>query len=101
MSTSRQRQGSTAVTDAQQQTSKGPDKPHGPKYTLDIEGTEHPWNEDTITVPQIRQLGSIPADQQIQEIDLKDNTERTLSETEIVTLKPGKGFAKKVRFQRG
>lgn len=88
------------MTDTQQQGSKRPEA-RGPKYVLDIEGTEHPWNEDTITVPQIRKLGSIPPDQQIQEIDLKDNTERTLSETEIVTLKPGKGFAKKVRFQRG
>jgi hypothetical protein len=72
-----------------------------PKYTLDIEGTDYPWDSDTITVPQIRELGSIPSDQQTQEIDLKENTERTLSETEVVKLKPGQGFAKKVRFQRG
>jgi hypothetical protein len=78
-----------------------PDDKHGPKYTLDIEGTNFPWDQDTITVPQIRELGSIPADQQIQEVDLQDNTERTLTETAIVTLKPGQGFAKKVRFQRG
>ena len=52
-------------------------------------------------MPELRELGSIPSDQQIQEIDLAENTERTLGEDEIVTLKPGKGFAKKVRFQRG
>ncbi len=77
------------------------DKTIGPKYTIDVEGTPYPWDDDTITVQEIRGLAGIPLDQQIQEVDLQDNTERTLSETEIVKLKPGQGFAKKVRFQRG
>jgi hypothetical protein len=72
-----------------------------PKYALDIEGTEYSWNEDSITAPQIRELAGIPDDQPIQEIDLKDNTERTLSEAEVVMVKPGHAFSKKVRFQRG
>jgi hypothetical protein len=72
-----------------------------PEYLVDIEGVDHPWKSGTITVPQLRTLGSIPSDQQMQEVDLKHNTERTLPEDEVVTLKPGKGFAKKVRFQRG
>ena len=72
-----------------------------PKYLLDVDGTEYPWNEDTVTAAQIRELAGIPDDQPIQEIDLKDNTERTLSETDVITLKPGQGFSKKVRFQRG
>jgi hypothetical protein len=72
-----------------------------PKYVLDIEGTEYSWNEDSITAAQIRELAGVPDDQPIQEIDLKDNTERTLSEAEVVMLKPGQGFSKKVRFQRG
>lgn len=74
---------------------------HGPKYLIDIEGTDYPWDGDTITVPQIRELGSIPSDQQIQEVNLQENTERTLVEDEVETIKPGHGFAKKVRFQRG
>lgn len=78
-----------------------PDDQHGAKYLIDIEGTVYPWDSDTITVPQIRELGSIPSDQQIQEVNLQDNTERTLGEDEIETIKPGHGFAKKVRFQRG
>ena len=78
-----------------------PDTKHGPEYSIDIEGTLHPWNADTITVPQIRELGGIPADQQVIEIDLADNSERTLAETAVVEVKPGKGFSKKVRFQRG
>lgn len=35
------------------------------------------------------------------EINLEDNTERTLDEREVVELKPGHGFAKKVRYKRG
>lgn len=78
-----------------------PDKPHGPKYTINIENTEYSWEKDTIRVPEIRELAGIPADQQIQEIDLETQEERTLAEDEVVELKPGKGFSKKIKFQRG
>ncbi len=73
----------------------------GPKYLLDIEGGKYPWDEDTITVPQIRQLGGLPADQPVIEVDLHAGTERQLSENEIVELRPGLGFSKKVSFKRG
>jgi hypothetical protein len=72
-----------------------------PKFIVNIEGTEHPWAENTISVTEIRALGNIPADQQIIEVNLDDGTERTLAEDERVQLKRGHGFAKKVRFQRG
>jgi hypothetical protein len=74
---------------------------NGPKYLINIEGTDYPWETATITVPEIRELGHIPSDQQIQEINLETQEERTLGEDEIVTLQPGKGYSKKVRFQRG
>jgi hypothetical protein len=73
----------------------------GPKYLLDIEGKKYPWDEDTITVPQIRQLGGLPADQPVIEVDLHAGTERQLGEHEIVELRPGLGFSKKVSFKRG
>lgn len=73
----------------------------GPKYLLDIEGKKYPWDEDTITVPQIRQLGGLPADQPVIEVDLHAGTERQLAEDEIVELRPGLGFSKKVSFKRG
>lgn len=82
-------------------TPKPDNNDHGPKYFVDIEGTKFPWDRDTISVSDIRDLGGIPGDQQIQEIDLEDNTEVTLAETAVVEIKPGHGFAKKVRFQRG
>lgn len=72
----------------------------GPKYYLDIEGREYPWNEDTISVPQIRELGNLPANLPVIEID-PDNNERTLAENEVIILKPGHRYGKKVRYKRG
>lgn len=73
----------------------------GPKYFVNLEGAEYPWDRETITVPEIRALAGWDTSQPIVEVNLDDNTERTLAEHETVTLKPGHGFAKKVKFQRG
>jgi multiubiquitin len=72
-----------------------------PKYEIDIEGSLFPWDGDTITVPQLRDLADVDQTQQMIEVDLKDNTERTLAEDEVIRLKPGKGFGKKIRYKRG
>jgi hypothetical protein len=73
----------------------------GPKDTLDIEGKKFPWEEDTNTVAQIRDLGGLPTDVPVIEVDLQAGTERQLSENEVVELRPGLGFSKKVSFKRG
>ncbi len=73
----------------------------GPKYDVNIEGTIHPWNEPTISISQIETLGNIAPGQGVVEVNLKDNTERTLEPGEVVTLQPGLAFAKKVLFKRG
>jgi len=80
------------------QENKG--NPQGPKYFVEIEGTEYEWHKETITVPEIRQLGNLPQDLPVIEVD-PDNNERTLAEDEVVTLKPGHRFGKKVRYKRG
>lgn len=72
----------------------------GPKYFLDIEGREMPWYQDTITTEQIIELGGWDSSQGVILID-KDNNERTLQPHEVVEIKPGHGFSKKVRFKRG
>lgn len=72
-----------------------------PTYEVNIEGQIYEWERDTITVPELRQLAGYAADQQMLEVDLKDNSERVLDEGETIELKPGKGFAKKVAFKRG
>lgn len=71
------------------------------QYLIDIEGTDYEWERSTITVAEIRQLGNLTGDQPVVELNLKENTERELREDEVVTLKPGRGYARKVRYQRG
>lgn len=70
------------------------------KFELDIEGTLKPWEDSTITTEQLVALGGWELSQGVILID-KDNNERTLQPSEIVELKPGLGFSKKVHFKRG
>ena len=72
----------------------------GPKFKIDIEGTLYDWDRDTITTEEIIQLGGWDPSQGAIVID-KDNNERTLQPGEVVELRPGLGFSKKVRFKRG
>jgi hypothetical protein len=83
-----------------QVTEKEKEKQAGPKFRIDIEGTLHDWDRDTITTEEIAQLGGWDTSVGVIEID-KDNNERTLAPGAVVELKPGQGFAKKVKFKRG
>jgi hypothetical protein len=76
------------------------EKGKGPKFFLDIEGVEKPWDKDTITTEEIITLGGWDASQGAILID-KENNERTLKTGEVIELKPGMGFSKKIRFKRG
>jgi hypothetical protein len=76
-------------------------KTHEPTYTVNVEGVDHSWSRPTITVDEIRELGGFAVTDQVIEVDLKDNSERTLSEGQVVEVKPGMGFGKKVKFKRG
>jgi hypothetical protein len=70
------------------------------KFFLDLEGVLKPWDKDTITTEEIIALGGWDPSQGAILID-KDNNERTLAPGEVVELKPGMGFSKKIRFKRG
>jgi hypothetical protein len=70
------------------------------KYHLDIEGVLKDWDEDTITTEQIIALGGWDASQGAIMID-DENQEHTLKPGQIIEVKPGMGFSKKVRFKRG
>jgi len=72
----------------------------GPKFTLDIEGRLIQWDENTISAEKIAELGGWDFSQGVVVIDA-DNVERQLQAGEIVELKPGMGFSKKVHFKRG
>jgi hypothetical protein len=73
----------------------------GPKYVVNVEGIDHDWPSPTITAADIRILGGFAPTDPVIEVDLKDNSERTLSEDEVVDIKPGVGFGKKIEFKRG
>lgn len=72
----------------------------GPKYLLDIEGKQIPWDSDTITPEKIAELGGWSMDQGVIEID-KDQNEITLTPGQQVQVKPGHGFSKKIKWKRG
>lgn len=78
-----------------------PGENQGPKFFLDIEGEQKAWDKETITTEEVAALGGWDISQGVILIDMKDNTERTLKPGEVVELKPGMGFPKKVKFKRG
>lgn len=72
----------------------------GKKFFVNVEGTEYPWDRDTITVPEIRTLGNIPSDMPVIE-ESPEGTERTLAEDEVITLKPGHRHGRAAKYRRG
>ncbi len=80
---------------------EGAERASGPTFVVNVEGIDHDWPRSTITAADIRQLGGFAATDPVIEVDLKDNSERTLTESEVVEIKPGMGFGKKIKFKRG
>ena len=72
----------------------------GKKFFVNVEGTEYPWDKDTITTSEIRTLGNLPADLPVIE-EQPDGTERTLGQNEVIDLKPGHRFGRAPKFKRG
>ena len=73
------------------------------QYEVLIEGQAHPWDQGTISVADIRELGNLPANTAVVEEDLRDGTERTLAEEEVLhprKLEEGKRHTKRVNFRR-
>lgn len=73
---------------------------HGPRFIVNIEGAEHEWPRRTITAREVATLGGWDVAQGVLLIDAENN-ERQLDPDEVVELRPGLGFAKRVRFKRG
>lgn len=88
------------LNEAKPKPPKQPGDQSDPKYFLDIEGKEYPWDQDTITTEQIAALGGWNMSQGVIEID-KDNNEHPLTPGQIIRVKPGHGFGKKHRWKRG
>lgn len=90
---------SDPTTEVGEETKKNEHR-EGPKFFVNIEGTKYPWPKDTIATEEIATLGGWDPSQGVIEID-KDNNERTLRPGEVIELKPGHGFSKKVHWKRG
>lgn len=72
----------------------------GKHYYANIEGKEYPWGRGTITVADIRLLGKLPAGLAVVE-EAPGGKERTLSDREIVVLKPEHRYGRSPKFKRG
>jgi hypothetical protein len=73
------------------------------KYEVVIEGKAYPWDKDTISVNDIRELGNMPTGAQLVEEDLRDGTERALAEDDVLRpgkLEAGKRPTKRVNFRQ-
>lgn len=71
------------------------------KFEVDIEGALKPWDKDAISTEEVAALGGWDVSEGVVLIDLEDGTERNLKPGEVIKLRPGLGFSKKIRFQRG
>lgn len=72
-------------------------------YEVLIEGTAYPWNKDTISVGDIRKLAHMPPGAQVVEENLRDGTERALTDNDVLRpakLEDGKGPTKRVNFRQ-
>ena len=70
------------------------------KLEIDIEGALKPWDKDTITTEEIAALGGWDPSEGVVLVE-PDNSERNLHPGEVVKLRPGVGFYKKISFKRG
>ncbi|MBV8997092.1 MAG: hypothetical protein JO287_26125 [Pseudonocardiales bacterium] len=76
---------------------------HTADYEVLIEGKAYPWSKDTISVSDIRELAKMPSGAQVVEENLRDGTERPLTEGDVlrpVKLEAGKSPTKRVNFRQ-
>ena len=76
---------------------------HAAGYEVMIEGKAYPWNKDTISVSDIRELANMPTGAQVVEENLRDGTERALTEDDVlhpIKLEQGKRPTKRVNFRQ-
>ena len=71
-----------------------------PKFCLNIEGKDVPWDQETITAKQIAELGGWDISEGVIKVD-EHNNERQLAPDEVVKLSHNISFGKKHLWKRG
>ena len=77
--------------------------PEGPTYEIWIEDTIHPWDKDTISLAEIRELAGMPADCSVVAVDLVAEQQVPLSEDSVHEIPPreaGRPLVKRMQFKR-
>jgi hypothetical protein len=69
-------------------------------FKICIEDKVFPWDAKTITTEQIATLGGWDVSKGVIEVD-EDQNERTLEPGEVIRLRPGVSYGKKLCFKRG
>ena len=70
------------------------------EYFANIEGRECPWDKDFISATELKALGNLPRELQVVE-EFPDGTEKTLTDNDVVLLKPGHRYGRAPKFKRG
>jgi hypothetical protein len=70
------------------------------KYYIKIEGAEYPWDQSSITVGDMRKLANLSVGLSVVE-EFPDGSERTLADSDTITLKPGHRYGRAPKFKRG
>src|SRR5215218_4165791 len=74
-----------------------------PKYDIWIEDTIPAWDKSTISLPEIRELGGLPADCPVLAVDLVEQQEVPLPEDSVHEIPPreaGRPLVKRTQFKR-
>jgi hypothetical protein len=74
-----------------------------PKYEVWVEDRIHSWNKDTISVPEMRELGGLPSDCPMTAVDLVAEQEVPLPEDAVHSVPPreaGRPLVKRTHFRK-
>ena len=88
------------MSDTATQAGPPPAGEPGKFITLEIDGAEYRWPEETITGAEIMELAGIAPEEGLVRLH-DDGTQESVAPEEVIELKPGRRFKHRPRFKRG